>query len=148
MHLPHDPTDASDSHERAARAAGERPTPYERVPHGEPSPFSRRGFLRTSGLALAGATLYACTGTGRKLPVSSPSPTASVVAQETRWPIKRVVYVMLENRSYDNVFGRFPGSNGTTVGVKFGREVPLTSCPAAPTTGSVTGSSGTRGRTR
>ena len=130
MHRPHDATESSDSHERAARPAGELSTPYERVPHGEPSLFSRRGFLRTSGLALAGATLYACTGAGRKVPVSSPSATVSVVAQETRWPIKRVVYVMLENRSYDNVFGRFRGSNGTTVGVMFGREVPLTSCPA------------------
>ena len=58
--------------------------PYERVPHGEPSLFSRRVFLRTSGLALAGATLYACTGAGRKVPVSSPSVTTSVVAQESR----------------------------------------------------------------
>ena len=28
---------------------------------------------------------------------------------------------MMENRSFDNLFGRFPGVNGTTVGVKCGR---------------------------
>ncbi len=39
----------------------------------------------------------------------TPSATASVVATDTRWPIKRVIYVMMENRSFDNLFGRFPG---------------------------------------
>ena len=36
---------------------------------------------------------------------------------------------MLENRSFDNLFGRFPGVNGTTVGVKWGKETPLIRCP-------------------
>ena len=44
----------------------------------------------------------------------SPSPTTSI---DTRWPIKQVIYVMMENRSFDNLFGRFPGVNGTTTGV-------------------------------
>jgi phospholipase C len=48
---------------------------------------------------------------------------------ETRWPIKRVLYLMLENRSFDNLFGRFPGARGTSVGVRWGKEVPLTDCP-------------------
>ena len=91
--------------------------------------FSRRGFLTTSGLALAGATLFACTGGGRKARVITPSASASVVAAQTRWPIKRVIYLMLENRSFDNLYGRFPGANGTTVGVKYGQEVPLLDCP-------------------
>jgi phospholipase C len=103
---------------------------YRRLEHDRVSSFSRRRFLRSSGLALAGATLYACTGAGRKVPVVTPSATPSVVAQDTRWPIKRVVYLMLENRSFDNLFGRFPGANGATTGVKFGQEVPLLPCPA------------------
>ncbi|MGZ4108226.1 MAG: phospholipase C [Actinomycetota bacterium] len=89
---------------------------------------TRRRFLRNSALALAGATLYACTGGGRK-PTSTLTATASVVGEETRWPIKRVVYVMLENRSYDNLFGRFPGSRGSRTGVLYGKEVPLRDCP-------------------
>jgi phospholipase C len=48
---------------------------------------------------------------------------------DTRWPIKRVIYLMLENRSFDNLFGRFPGANGTTVGVDLGKERPLIPCP-------------------
>ena len=56
----------------------------------------------------------------------APSPTTSI---DTRWPIKQVIYVMMENRSFDNVFGRFPGVNGTTIGVKWGEETPLIRCP-------------------
>jgi len=102
---------------------------YERLAHDDSPFFSRRSFLKTSALALAGATLYACTGGGRKTPVVAPTATASVVATDTRWPIKRVVYVMMENRSFDNLFGRFPGARGSTIGVKLGREVPLAPCP-------------------
>lgn len=36
---------------------------------------------------------------------------------------------MLENRSFDHLFGRFPGVNGTTVGVRDGREVPMVHAP-------------------
>jgi phospholipase C len=90
--------------------------------------LSRRGFLRSSALALAGATLYACTGAGRK-PASNSLPGAAIVGTDTRWPIKRVVYLMMENRSFDNLYGRFPGANGSLTGVKFGKEVPLEDCP-------------------
>ena len=102
---------------------------YERPHHGVSPLFSRRTFLRTSGLALAGATLFACTGGGRKAPVAAPTATRAATATDTRWPIKRVVYVMPENRSFDNLFGRFPGVRGASTGVKFGREVPLTPSP-------------------
>ncbi len=107
-----------------AGAGSERPD-HDRSPF-----FSRRRFLRTSGLAIAGATLYACTGGGRKRPVVESTATRSVTATDTRWPIKRVVYVMPENRSFDNIFGSFPGANGAATGMKFGEEVPLTPSPA------------------
>ncbi len=120
MQGPHDP----DGHHPADPHA-----PYRRLDH-DRSPFlSRRRFLRTSGLALAGATLYACTGGGRKTPVVAPTATRSVEAIDTRWPIKRVVYVMPENRSFDNIFGSFPGASGASTGLKFGEEVPLTPSP-------------------
>lgn len=115
MQSPRDPT-----HEPARASRPE----HDRSPS-----FSRRRFLQTSGFALAGATLYACTGAGRKAPVRSPTASASVAAADTRWPIKRVIYVMMENRSFDNLFGRYPGANGATTGVKFGQEVPLAPCP-------------------
>ncbi len=89
-----------------------------------PLPLSRRRFLERSAMAVAGGALFACTG-GKIVPHVSDT-TAAI---ETRWPIKRVVYVMLENRSFDNLFGRFPGVEGTTTGISDGAEVPLTRCP-------------------
>ncbi|MEW6059775.1 MAG: alkaline phosphatase family protein [Actinomycetota bacterium] len=120
MQGPHDP---DGRHEIEAGAGYERP-------HHDRSPlFSRRRFLKTSGLTIAGATLYACTGGGRKKPVVTPTATASVEAADTRWPIKRVVYVMPENRSFDNIYAKFPGVNGAATGLKLGEEVPLTRSP-------------------
>ncbi len=45
---------------------------------------------------------------------------------ETRWPIKHVVFIIKENRSFDHLFGRFPGANGVTVGWDRGVRRPLT----------------------
>ena len=85
--------------------------------------FSRRDFLRLSAGSAAGVLLANCS-TGVR-------PTFGLGAADvdTRWPIKRVVYLMLENRSFDALFGKFPGANGTTVGVREGKEVPLVHCP-------------------
>ncbi|MBI3648722.1 MAG: hypothetical protein HY240_08240 [Actinobacteria bacterium] len=47
-------------------------------------------------------------------------------AIDTRWPIKHVVFIVKENRSFDNMFGRFPGANGATVGWDHGTPRPLT----------------------
>jgi phospholipase C len=45
---------------------------------------------------------------------------------ETAWPIKHVVFVIKENRTFDHLFGRFPGANGVRAGLDEGRERPLT----------------------
>jgi phospholipase C len=45
---------------------------------------------------------------------------------ETMTPIKHVVFVIKENRTFDNMFGRFPGANGVTVGIDRGEPRPLT----------------------
>jgi phospholipase C len=103
--------------DRYPAADGER-----RLAH--PLPLPRRDFLKRSAMAVAGATLFSCTG-GRVIPqVDDATPEA-----DTRWPIKRVIYLMLENRSFNNLFGKFPGVRGTTVGVDLGREKPLIRCP-------------------
>ena len=87
-------------------------------------PITRRRFLTRSAMAVAGGVLFSCTG-GRVVPsVSDATP-----AVDTSTPIKRVIYLMLENRSFDNLFGRFPGVTGTDVGVSYGKEVPLRKCP-------------------
>ena len=74
-------------------------------------------------MAVAGATLFSCTG-GRRIPKVGDV----ISAVDTRWPIKRVVYLMLENRSFDNIFGKYVGANGATEGVNLGAEVPLVRC--------------------
>ncbi len=43
----------------------------------------------------------------------------------TRWPIKHVVFVIKENRSFDSLFGRFPGANGARRGMDGRTTVPL-----------------------
>lgn len=89
-----------------------------------PHRIGRRRFLQRSAMAVAGGVLFSCTG-GRRVPRVSDATSAI----DTRWPIKRVIYLMLENRSFDNVFGRFPGVNGSTAGVLLGEEVPLIKSP-------------------
>ena len=42
-------------------------------------------------------------------------------------PIDKVVFIVKEKRTFDNLFGRFPGANGATTGrTSDGSEVPLT----------------------
>ncbi|MGH2578266.1 MAG: alkaline phosphatase family protein, partial [Actinomycetota bacterium] len=86
--------------------------------------MSRRRFLTRSAMGIAGATLFSCTG-GRTIPkVNDTTPTI-----DTQWPIKRVIYVMMENRSFDNIFGKYPGADRATVGLLAGKEVPLIRSP-------------------
>jgi phospholipase C len=40
---------------------------------------------------------------------------------ETSTPIKHVVFLIKENRTFDNLFGTFPGANGVSTGMAFGR---------------------------
>jgi phospholipase C len=50
-------------------------------------------------------------------PVAPPTPTATAgVHQVTaaRYPIKHIVIIVKENRSFDNYFGLFPGADGTS----------------------------------
>jgi phospholipase C len=45
-------------------------------------------------------------------------------------PIKKVVFIIKENRTFDNMFGRFPGADGATHGtLSTGRQVELTRAP-------------------
>jgi phospholipase C len=44
---------------------------------------------------------------------------------EIQWPVKHVVFLIKENRTFDNLFGMFPGANGTSVGLDDGTRRPL-----------------------
>ena len=47
----------------------------------------------------------------------------------TRTPIKHVVFLLMENRSFDNMFGTYPGANGATTADDHGVMRPLTHSP-------------------
>jgi phospholipase C len=95
-----------------------------------PRRLTRRTFMSRSAAAAAGLFLSSCFGERvSTAPTPRPSFGAPPRTVDTRWPIKHVVYLMLENRSFDNIFGRFPGARGTTKGVRWGQEVPLIRCP-------------------
>ncbi|MGH2539306.1 MAG: phospholipase C [Actinomycetota bacterium] len=96
--------------------------------------------LRLVALAVAASVAAACTEAGGGGIATSTRPTApspvvtspsaaegvDVDAFRTRWPIKRVVFLIKENRTFDHMFGRFPGARGVTVGMDRGVERPLT----------------------
>ncbi len=42
--------------------------------------------------------------------------TVDATSIDTRWPIKHVVFLIKENRTFDTLFGTFPGANGVSVG--------------------------------
>jgi phosphoesterase family protein len=47
-------------------------------------------------------------------------------ALETATPIKHVVFLIKENRTFDHLFGTFPGANGVSTGTAFGQPRTLT----------------------
>jgi phospholipase C len=83
--------------------------------------------------ALGALVAAACSGDAR--PAWDPAPPLDYGVQpepfdastlQTLTPIKHVVFVIKENRTFDNMFGRFPGANGVSVGMDRGEPRPLT----------------------
>jgi phospholipase C len=66
-------------------------------------------------LLVVGAVAVACNGGGSGLSNSS-LPATQVVGNSASTPIKHVIIVIQENRSFDNFFATFPGASGTTTG--------------------------------
>ena len=97
------------------------------------------GVVAAAGAGAVGARALLGVLGSEKRAGGSPSPSFSpslaprptpLAPGETRWPIKHVIYIMLENRSFNHMFGAFPGTTDTTrIGVADGKEVPLTTAP-------------------
>jgi phospholipase C len=93
-----------------------------------------RRHLRILTLVLLGALVAAaCTGDEppdwdplQPLDAGTQPEPFDASALETATPIKHVVFVIKENRTFDNMFGRFPGANGVSVGLDEGEPRPLT----------------------
>jgi phospholipase C len=87
------------------------------------------------------AVAGACSSNGTVAPGSpsptQPSPSPSITtmgspqafkaeALDTKFPIKHVVFLIKENRTFDNLFGTFPGADGVSFGYDDGKRRPLT----------------------
>jgi phospholipase C len=81
-------------------------------------------------LPLAGTLLIASYSSGSGGPVwgaiDRRAPVVEADTLTTATPIKHVIFIIKENRSFDTMFGRFPGANGATTGWDHGTERPLT----------------------
>ncbi len=92
--------------------------------------LNQRGARVAVAVALVGA-LTGATAAGamnrvqRATPATPPAMTAGASVASQR--IKHIVFILEENRSFDNVFGRFPGAAGTTTAkVNIGGHVSTT----------------------
>jgi phospholipase C len=47
---------------------------------------------------------------------AGPSPSPSPDREEAPVPIKHIIFIIKENRTFDNYFGRYPGADGATAG--------------------------------
>src|SRR6266511_183955 len=98
----------------------------------------RPGRRRSSGGVLSAAFLLVAVACSSGLPDWNPLPPIDLGTRParidatsftTRWPIKHVVFIIKENRTFDNLFGRFPGADGATTGLDQGTVRPLTQAP-------------------
>jgi phospholipase C len=85
---------------------------------------------RASDEATAPSTATATSSASPTLPPAEtgggPGPdVVDAAAFPTRWPIKHVIFLIKENRTFDNLFGTFPGADGASVGMDRGVERPL-----------------------
>src|SRR5437870_1272582 len=92
----------------------------------------RRRAVLVGATALSAFVLGGLALAWPRLPQSPAGPgahaTPAVVAQ-ARARIKHVVFVLLENHSFDNVFGRFPGVDGATTARSGAHTIPLLHAP-------------------
>ncbi|MGB8966249.1 MAG: alkaline phosphatase family protein [Candidatus Cybelea sp.] len=77
-----------------------------------------------------GAAIAACAGGSQS---GEPSANGLLPGAGTTGstPIKHVVIIIQENRSFDNLFATFPGANGTTTGLAAAMPAPVASACAA-----------------
>lgn len=65
-----------------------------------------------------------------RTPTSLPATLATLGSHDARYPIKHIIIIDKENRSFDTMFGRFPSADGaTTATLSSGKVVPLTHTP-------------------
>ncbi|MGH2443895.1 MAG: phospholipase C [Chloroflexota bacterium] len=90
----------------------------------------------TVGVILLSVAIASAVQVHSQAPAASrhprPTPTPRVLRERVRprFPIKHIVIIDKENRSFDEIFGRFPGADGTTTAIMAsGKSVPLAHTP-------------------
>src|SRR5262249_55197626 len=103
-----------------------RPARPPRAVDSEAMPTRRQMLGRVVAGALAVVLLAAIAGLNwpDRRPIPRP-PRVDGSRYATATPIKHVIFLVKENRTFDQLFGLFPGANGTTTGNVNGRTVPL-----------------------
>ena len=76
----------------------------------------RRLFLSAVAFAVAG-----CSSSGGTSSNSPPVATVASPGPSTTTPIKHVIIVIQENRTFDDLFSTFPGADGSTLGTHNGK---------------------------
>jgi phospholipase C len=74
------------------------------------------------------AGLGACDNDSAVHPASGHARGSKGTSERTgsRFPIKHIVFIIKENRTFDNYFGRYPGADGATTGeLSTGERIPL-----------------------
>jgi phospholipase C len=121
-----------------------------------PDLFRRRSTARRRGMylfaailiALVAVAVVACSGVGGSNHASgSPTPSAgahhgggqgqgkgSGTGHASSSPIKHIIFLVKENRTFDNYFGKYPGADGATVGKGLDKQghtitIPLHAAP-------------------
>jgi phospholipase C len=95
------------------------------APAPQPRPFLWLGVAMAVVVATASAALAwhgigsSSAATFRRPPVVNAS------TFRTQWPIKHVIFIVKENRSFDEMFGAFPGADGASTGRMGAKTVPL-----------------------
>jgi phospholipase C len=82
-------------------------------------------------LVVACGGIVACTADNAAVPALNGPPASESPGEPLSTPIKHVIVVIQENRSFDNLFATFPGANGTRVGLAEPMPAPLASACAA-----------------
>jgi len=82
-------------------------------------------------VALTCVAVAACSSSG----TPTHPPTASAAAPSATTKIQHVIYLIQENHTFDNLFGRFPGSDGVRTGLDHGVRVPLGPAVVGPMPG-------------
>jgi phospholipase C len=86
-----------------------------------------------SFVSLAAIAWLALANESEEPPGEQPGPpktTAATTPRRVRTPIEHVVYIIKENRTFDNYFARYPGADGADTGrLSTGEEVELSVAP-------------------